>query len=449
MRSQGIVAAAMFWVLASTAWQPALASAASYEETVERAEQLWAKGGKNEAVQLYGSIWRLNPDDVDRQILYGERSAEVGNYRWALNFFRVAEPKVKDDPKRLSRVYAGYAKVYRLSGSPDRAQPYEEKAAALRMSLKTDKTTSQPIAARAYYFGYYTEAPPGTRATTPLPRTGVPPLKKRIALAPISVAAGREGLANYGKQIQTMLIAELRKTDRFLVVEWENLESIPARQDLTVSGRAVEGTKSRQGRLVGAQLLVKAKITNFEEPPRQERSGQAEPAESGRREHPVRVTLGMGIYDAETSVAIASETMTAGGVSRGQDLDINASDFRWDDPKSQTSALGVVTRDLVRQAIDKIVANSEKLAWRASVRQATENEVHINAGWQENVRVGGRFKVLSVGPLRTDPVTGQVLRAEEKNIGEIEIVRIEEKSAVGRVVKKTGEIRQLDRVVAP
>jgi hypothetical protein len=61
--------------------------------------------------------------------------------------------------------------------------------------------------------------------------------------------------------------------------------------------------------------------------------------------------------------------------------------------------------------------------------------------------VGDRFRIASVGETPTHPPTGGVLPPQEKMIGEIELTRVEEKFAVGRVVSKKGEIKRDDKVM--
>jgi len=452
--SRRIAALMAVWLVGCMAGQPA-ATGASYEDTVRQAENLWAQGKKLEAVQLYGAIWRQKPDDVDRQILYGERSAEVGNYRWALNFLRVAEVQVKDDTSRLRRIYLGYAKTYRLAGRSTEAKPYEEKAAALRSPEKAEKPekTERAVTPRAtaepYYFGYYTEKPPTGGQVSPSPTSPVRYRKKRIAVAPVTLKAGASDLGGYASQLHAMLITELRKTNQFIVVERENLEGILAEQNAAASGSVAAGAGAKSGRLLGAELMVKAEITDFEDQLAHRREIGIGPVDVGRGQTTVRVAMDMRMFNTETGVVVASERVSAEKVAGSQDLHVNVSVFRWDDQKSQNSTLGFVTAELVQKALEKIIANSEKVPWAARVMKVSGDEVYFNAGVEVGVRVGDRFKVMSVGETLTDPVTGEVLATEEKEAGEIESTRVDKQYSVGRVLSKKVEIREFDKIVAP
>lgn len=469
-----ITAVVAFWFVAWLAWQPAV-WADVYEDTVELAEKLWNEGNKLDAVKLYGRVWDKKPDDVDRQILYGERSAEVNNFRWALNFLRVAESKVKNDPTRLYRVYQAYARVYRMAGQPNNAQPWDEKAAALRNSGKIKDVPPRRPSSEAFYteeLKKKTQTEPKDKPTTktaaalltptsasvrtePIP-PGVtvvkPPvryLKKRIAVAPIGAAMGGAGLASYGNQLQAMLITELRNTNRFIVVERENLEGILGEQDLAASGRIAKGSGPKTGNLIGAQLMVKAEVTDFDDQSAGGRRFGIGPVDVGRSQSAIRVAMDIRIYDAETGVVVASESVSAQKVTSGKESGVDVGYFRFGDQKSQSSTLGYVSRELIQKALEKIVADSVKAPWTARVIKASGDEVYFNAGSAVGVQPGSRFKVMSAGEALTDPDTGEVLSSEEKMIGELEVTRVEEKFSAGILRVKKGEIKPRDKVMEP
>jgi len=461
MRRWRDVPAAVLGLAMALAW-PATVRADVYEDTVARAETFWENGKRSEAVALYGRVWNLRPNDVDRQILYAGRSAEVRRFKWALNFYRLAELKVKDDPTRLYRVYAGYAQAYRLAGELRYAQMYEGKAAGLRDSGQVKDMPPPPGKGEGLDTKEAKAKPP---VPAPLPTTAtaprvepVPPsvtvlrssprfLKKRIAVAPIGVAAGGAALAPYANQVHAMLVTELRNSTRFIVVERENMEAILAQQNSAASGRAAKSTGAKTGNLVGAQLLVKAEITGFENQSARRRGAAIGSVDAGRSQGLLRVTMDMQISDANTGAVIASERVSAEKTPAAGEAGVNVSAFRWDDRNSQTSTLGFVTSELVQKALARIFAHSAKIPWTAQVIRVSGDEVHINAGSQTGARVGDRFRIASVGETPIHPPTGGVLPPQEKMIGEIELTRVEEKFAVGRVVSKKGEIKRDDKVI--
>jgi len=437
MRTIRIAAALGLWVLSGLVWQATVLGDA-YDDAVEQAERLWADGKKTEAVTLYARVWGQRPDDVDRQILYGERSVDINNLKWAVNFFKTAELKVKDDPTRLYRVYMGYAKAYRANDKPNLAQPYEEKATALRESGKVKDLPPR----RGTTEGSYTEGAT-TKSVTVSGKEGRY-LKKRIAVSRITCAVG--GTASFGDQIRSMLVTELGKTNRFIVVEREDLRGIMDEQDLAASGRVAKGSGPATGQIMGAQLMVKAAITDFEDQSRAGRRIGIGPVDVGRSQSSIRVEMDLRIYDTETGVILASENVSAQKVSSGREIGVAVPYFRWDDQKSQNSTLGYVTRELIQKALDRIIAGSAKVPWTARVMKVSGDELYFNGGAGMGVRVGDRFKVVSLGEALRDPDTGEVLTSEEKPVAEIEVTRAEEKFSVGRILSKKGDIKERDKV---
>jgi len=443
--------------------RPATVPAGTYDDSVKRAEQLWADGRKIESVQLYGSIWRLNPDDVDRQILYGERSAEVGNFRWALNFFKVAEAKVSDDPARLRKVYLGYSKAYRMAGYPDRAKSYDEKAAALQSAAKpgtkikktdtvaekgnkgavekpdkavrekgvearkSEDVSQTPEPSAPYFFGYYTEKPPEPAPTAPSQPADPRRLKKRIAVAQVTSTVSGDAPTSYTGQLRAMLIGELSKSSRFAVVDNQSPDAVAA----------------------GARWEIKAAVTEISQtaPLRPVTEGALPNVGVGKSA--VRLAMEVRLLDPATGIVIASGQVAAGKEGSGQDQGVTAATFRWDDPKTQGSPLGLATSELVQRASEKVLADTESLPWKAGVTSVSGSEIAFDAGSDEGVWLGDRFKVLSVGEPLTDPGTGEVLGVEEKEIGEAEVVRVERKTSAARVVRTAAPVKRGDRILPP
>lgn len=70
--------------------------------------------------------------------------------------------------------------------------------------------------------------------------------------------------AAYGSGLRDMLTTELFQTNRYIVLERQNLKAVMDEQDLGASGRVKKETAAPTGELEGAEILVKAAITGFE-----------------------------------------------------------------------------------------------------------------------------------------------------------------------------------------
>ncbi|MBF0516584.1 MAG: penicillin-binding protein activator LpoB [Nitrospirae bacterium] len=68
-----------------------------------------------------------------------------------------------------------------------------------------------------------------------------------------------------GRDLQDMLASELVSTHSFSVLERKELDAVLGEQDLGTSGRIDPATKAKIGKIKGAQYLIAATVSAFEE----------------------------------------------------------------------------------------------------------------------------------------------------------------------------------------
>ncbi len=100
--------------------------------------------------------------------------------------------------------------------------------------------------------------------------------KARLAVGEFKDKTAGGGLDNYlmknygilwkaiGEGMRDMLTTALFNTNRYLILEREQLEAVKQEQDLGASGRVKKGTEAPVGEIYGAELLVTASITEFD-----------------------------------------------------------------------------------------------------------------------------------------------------------------------------------------
>lgn len=76
---------------------------------------------------------------------------------------------------------------------------------------------------------------------------------------------GMYGLAwqEIGEGMRDMLTTALFNSNRYIVLEREQLNEVLAEQDLAAAGRVKEGTEAPTGEIYGADLIITASITEF------------------------------------------------------------------------------------------------------------------------------------------------------------------------------------------
>lgn len=87
--------------------------------------------------------------------------------------------------------------------------------------------------------------------------------KLRIAVKAFEFKAAR-GSADIGRGMSDMLADSLFNSNRFIVLERENIKEVLDEQDFGASGRVKRETAAPIGELEGAQLVIRGSITEFE-----------------------------------------------------------------------------------------------------------------------------------------------------------------------------------------
>lgn len=121
-----------------------------------------------------------------------------------------------------------------------------------------------------------------------------------------------------GDGMRDMLTTALFNTNRFMVLEREQLDEVLKEQDLAASGRIKKGTEAPTGEVYGAALLITAAITEFE--------GAAKGAGGGTKILGVSVAGGVKkahiamdirIIDTKTSQIVAATSVEGDATSFG------------------------------------------------------------------------------------------------------------------------------------
>ena len=124
--------------------------------------------------------------------------------------------------------------------------------------------------------------------------------------------------AQIGDGMRDMLTTSLFNSNRFIVLEREQLDEVLAEQDLGASGRVKKGSEAKIGEVYGAELMITAAVTEFE--------GTQSGAGGGTRV--LGVTLGGGakkghvaidirIIDTNTSQIVAAASVQGDAKSFG------------------------------------------------------------------------------------------------------------------------------------
>ncbi|MCG3136575.1 MAG: hypothetical protein HJJLKODD_00409 [Phycisphaerae bacterium] len=270
-----------------------------------------------------------------------------------------------------------------------------------------------------------------------LPQAARAEVKKSIAVAPIGWNAGSVSWLN-GEAIHAQLISELTNSGRYRVVERENLQGILDEQDMGKEGRTRGGSSPKTGDIEGAQLMIKAVVTDCEEESGKGGSGGIAGIRVGKDKTIYRVTMDVRIYDLQTSLIIGTATVTAEMEKKSKSAGGGFMGIGGEKHSSEGDTTGAITRDLIQQSLVVLDKHADVIGWKAKVFDVKDGQIIIRGGARDGLEAGMKFKVFKLGEKLVDEETGEVLdEGKETEVGELELTEVKEKIAYAK--KLTGE----------
>lgn len=265
--------------------------------------------------------------------------------------------------------------------------------------------------------------------------------KKRIAVMDFEVKVPRAHW-KIGSGMAEMLITALYETGNFVVVERKAIQDIIKEQDLGEEGRVRKETAAKIGDILGAQVLVRGAVTEFEEKVSGGGVGGVllkKKAGAGLTTTSAYVACDIRMYDATTGVILEATTKEAKARSVGVALagvlgtgDILGGGF------STKTPLGKATRGCIDEIVNAVVERMETVPWQSKIVKVSDGEVYINVGTDAGIRKAEVFEVYRVGEELIDPDTGLSLGAEEDYAGKIKIKNAEKKYAIATILEGEG-----------
>jgi curli biogenesis system outer membrane secretion channel CsgG len=241
---------------------------------------------------------------------------------------------------------------------------------------------------------------------------GMVGLKRRIGVVDFQNKT-KYGANRLGTSATDILITELAKSGKFIVVERDKMDKILEEQKLGMSGAIDPNTAAKVGKILGLNAIVTGSISQFGE----ETEG-SEYLVTQSKSQVVKCTVDIRVVDAETGQVLYADS--GSGLSR----------------KHTGGVFGLGTRagydetlegDALRAAIVKftnnIVTQVEKKPWSCRVADVDGQNIYLNAGSESGIPIGQKLMVLRAGKVIKDPTTGLVIGNAEDKIGEMKVVR--------------------------
>jgi curli biogenesis system outer membrane secretion channel CsgG len=267
--------------------------------------------------------------------------------------------------------------------------------------------------------------------------------RKRVAVLKFG-GTGKYGAYegwDVGEAIAAQLSTALEQTSCFVVIDRLALSEVLREQELGLAGVVGRDTAARAGGLIGAQILIKGEITEFEPG----KKGKGATAGVGLSNVPIGLRVGgnhnvahvaidVRLIDASTGQVLFTQSVTSEARTFGLALGIDYRKASIGGDSFEKTPLGEAMREAVGEATGYIVTQMRQVNWTGQVVDVQGSTVYLNAGEGAGIKVGDTLSIYTVTRELIDPATGQSLGREEKKLGELRVGRVDQKYAVGELV---------------
>jgi curli biogenesis system outer membrane secretion channel CsgG len=255
-----------------------------------------------------------------------------------------------------------------------------------------------------------------------------------------------------GDALAAQLSTALQQTGCFVLADRMALSDVLREQELGLAGVTGRESAPAAGALIGAQILVKGEITEFE-PGKQGRGMTAGfgldkiGLRVGGNRSTVHIAADVRLIDASTGEVLATQRVESEGKTFGLAFGVDYKKTSLGSDNVDKTPLGEAVRDAVVEAAGFIVTRTRDIDWTGNVVFTEDGRVFVNAGTDSDVKVGDTFVVSTVERELVDPATGVSLGRIEHDLGRVRIEKVEAKYAVARTLGSFA-VRRGDRVRA-
>lgn len=216
-----------------------------------------------------------------------------------------------------------------------------------------------------------------------------------------------------GEAAADILGTILQKTDRFIVIPQDDIESILNQQRMGATGIVSAETAAQMGQILGLNAIVTGAVTAYSET----EEGYSYLVAKGKKQI-ARVTVDYRIVDTTTGVQLMADS-GAGIYEKKVSKILGMGTKAAYDTDLRDGAL----RDALTKAMVNMMQKLGNKPWNGRVAQVDGRNLYINAGQRSGLNVGDRLKVFRAGKAIIDPVTRVKLGTTENLIGEAVVQR--------------------------
>lgn len=221
------------------------------------------------------------------------------------------------------------------------------------------------------------------------------------------------GQGRLGGAASDILVTELVKSGKFIVVERDRMEKILAEQKLQGGGLIDPATAVKVGQVMGLEAIVVGSVSQFGV----KKEGSDYLITQSKRQV-ADVTVDIRLVDVQSGqVILADSGKGMAKSSKGSFLGMGTKGG-YDETLE-----GEALRAALVQFVTNIASQLNKKAWSCMVADAAGGELYLNAGQDSGVKEGMELDCYRQGAEIRDPRSNLVIGHREEYIGRAEVQR--------------------------
>lgn len=258
-------------------------------------------------------------------------------------------------------------------------------------------------------------------------------IRHAIGVVDFENQAGWRGQWELGRNLSLMLESALQDTERFVLVDRQNLGDVMLEQDLAAGGRMAQARSVAQtGKLRPAKYIASGAVTEVEESASGRDGGIGiGGVRIGGGRQKAQVTVIVKLTDSTTGEIVAQERVVGRAGRTALRIGLSHRGVGGELGGFEKTPLGEAAQDCINQAAEFIAKKMEEFPFEGNVIRVSNNgQVLINRGSEFGVQEGHEMELRSEGEEIIDPMSGAILGMEEGQVlGRLRVVRVEEKFA--------------------
>ncbi len=250
-------------------------------------------------------------------------------------------------------------------------------------------------------------------ATAPAVKQAPPPTGPKLRVA----VAKFENKTTYGARLGTaaadILVTELARTERFILIERAELDRLLTEQKLGLTGAVDPATAAQMGKILGAAAMIVGSVSQFGV-----KTEGSDLLITASKRQIAEATVDARIIDVETARILHAETGSGEAkTTSGTFLGLGSS-------ASYDEALeGKALRAAITGLAEGIVTQLAGIPWRCHVAEVEGSEIYLDAGARSGLEIGQVLDVVRLGAEIKSPDTGIVIGHREKSLGTAKVIR--------------------------